>query len=107
VLRANEPEPRRQPRRDGDRGDRRERRPGGGGGGRSPQHQSYGGGGGGLQQAPPPADLPKPVTAAPVSSGPMVPPIAQPTPAWKSETPAATGGGDEPKTAPPTEGSES
>jgi small subunit ribosomal protein S3 len=85
VLRANEPEPRRAPRRDSRDRDRR----GPGGGGRGP--------GGGAGQPQPhaagvpvqaaPADLPKPAHA------PIAPPVAQPTPAWKTEA----GAGEKPE----------
>lgn len=111
VLRANEPEPRRAPRRD-----TRERRgpggggPGGGGGGfgrgggdRGPQ-QFGGSGSGGFtppsgsapatsaepQGAPiqaAPGEMPKPA-AQPIAP-PIAAPIAQPTPAWKNEPAAA------------------
>ena len=111
VLRANEPEPRRAPRRD--TRDRDRRGPGGPGGGGGftgdrggdrggpsrgpamqqpypPQQQQQQPQGAPVQAAP--GDMPKPMTQAPIA-----PPVAQPTPTWKSEAPA----GDKP------EGSES
>ena len=89
IMRAGEPEPRRAPRRD-----TRERRgpgTGGGGGDRGGDRGGMGRTGGAppaYQQQPPagapvqaaPGDLPKPAQT------PITPPVAQPTPAWKSET---------------------
>lgn len=89
VLRANEPEPRRAPRRDSR--DRDRRGPGGGDrGGRGPQQQyqppqqQQQPAGAPVQAAP--GDLPKPAQA------PIAPPVAQPSPAWKTEA-----GGEKPE----------
>ena len=95
VLRANEPEPRRAPRRD--TRDRDRRGPGGFGGDRGGDRGGPGGRGPAMQPPPPqhqpqpqgapvqatPGDMPKPVTQVPIA-----PPVAQPTPTWKSEAPA-------------------
>jgi small subunit ribosomal protein S3 len=97
VLRANEPEPRRAPRRDSR--DRDRRGPGGGAGGDRGGRGGPGGGGGGFQPPPQqqsgsgaptqaaPGDMPRPTHA------PIAPPVAQPTPTWKSEA----GTGDKPE----------
>ena len=94
---SSEPEPRRAPRGDRDRGgsgDRRERRgPGAGGPGGSGAGGGYGGQGGGYgggQQhsapAGPPLQTPPP-GAEGGGSRPIAPPMAQPVqPSWKSET---------------------
>jgi small subunit ribosomal protein S3 len=69
---GRDPEPRRQPRRDRDRGDRRG--PGGGGFAPPPAAES-----GAIQATP--GDLPRPAQAPT-----MLPPMASPSPAWKQET---------------------
>ena len=115
VLRANEPEPRRAPRRDTrdrDRGDRRGPSGPSGGGDRidrsgpsrnNPAAPTY--------QPPPqqagtpvqaaPGDMPKPAMQAPIA-----PPVAQPTPAWKTD-PGAGGAATTAKPDAKPEGSES
>jgi small subunit ribosomal protein S3 len=74
-----EPEPRRRepsPRRDRDRDRDRERRPPQSGSGAYQQTPSAG-----PAVQPPPGELPQPAK----SSGPIAPPLAPPTPAWKQE----------------------
>ena len=86
---SSEPEPRRAPRGDRDRGgDRRERR-GPGGGGPGGGYAGQGGGSGGGQQhsaaAGPPVQAP-PAGAEGAVSRPIAPPMAQPVqPTWKSD----------------------
>ena len=112
VLRANEPEPRRAPRRDSrdrDRGDRRG--PSGPSGGGDRIDRSGPGRGPAPTYQPPPAQTGTPVQAAPgempkpATQAPIAPPVAQPTPAWKSDPGAGTP--TPPPAAAKPEGSES